>query len=272
MQKLLLCATLSLISISLCTHTLARDEHVTTWNYDAQTGPDHWGELRSDYQLCSAGKAQSPINISNPMKSNLAPLVFSYRPNTATVLNNGHAVQVSSTDAGGMILTRGVYSLMQLHFHTPSEEKIQDRTYPLGAHFVHRNEAGKLAVVALLFEEGAYNPARQPILEAMPKAVSGMTTLDRQDYTNLLPTTHNYYSYMGSLTTPPCTEGLRWHVLTQSVQLSKDQLQAFQALYPMNARPIQPLNDRIVQLSDRKAGSRYEQQMNIALESMRVRK
>ncbi|NUU37959.1 carbonic anhydrase [Pseudomonas sp. C2B4] len=248
MKKHLLCATLSLASVGLCTHVMARNDHTSSWSYSADTGPQHWGELKSDYTLCSTGLTQSPIDIGDAVKADLSPLTFSYRASSATVLNNGHTIQVSPVDAGGITLATGDYSLVQLHFHTPSEEKIQGRTYPLNVHFVHRNAAGELAVVALLFEEGAYNPALEPILAIMPKEAGGMTKLSVQNIADLLPATRHYFSYMGSLTTPPCSEGVRWHVLTQPVQLSKDQLQAFQALYPMNARPVQPLNGRTVQV------------------------
>jgi carbonic anhydrase len=246
MKKHLLCASLSLVSLGLCTQVMARNDHASSWTYSAQTGPEHWGELQDDYKLCSTGKAQSPIDIGDAVKADLTPLAFSYRSSSATVLNNGHTIQVSPVDAGGITLSSGDYSLVQLHFHTPSEEKIQGRAYPLVAHFVHRNAAGELAVVAVLFEEGVENPALQSILSNMPKTTGDMVNLPLQNIADLLPATRHYYSYMGSLTTPPCSEGVRWHVLTQPVQLSAAQLQAFQALYPMNARPVQPLNGRTV--------------------------
>lgn len=248
MKKHLLRATLSLAAIGLSSHAMADNDHAVSWTYSAESGPEHWGELKSDYKLCSTGLAQSPIDISSAVKANLSPLTFNYRSSSATVQNNGHTIQVSPTNAGGITLSSGDYSLVQLHFHTPSEERIQGRTYPLNVHFVHRNAAGELAVVALLFEEGAYNPALEPILAIMPKQAGGLANLSEQNIADLLPATRHYFSYMGSLTTPPCSEGVRWHVLTQPVQLSKEQLQAFQALYPMNARPVQPLNGRTVQV------------------------
>ena len=122
------------------------------------------------------------------------------------------------------------------------------RTYPLNAHLVYRNTAGELAVVALLFEEGTHNPTLEPILAAMPDNAGGMETLKTLNIANLLPSNRRYYSYAGSLTTPPCTEGVRWHVLSSVLQLSTTQLQAFKALYPMNARPVQPLNGRSIQV------------------------
>ncbi|WKL55154.1 carbonic anhydrase family protein [Pseudomonas kielensis] len=239
---------MTLIAAGLCTTAWANTADTVQWGYTAPSGPESWSELKSEYRLCTSGKEQSPIDIHDTVQAGVEPPTFTYRPSTATVLNNGHTIQVSPQEPGGITLASGAYSLVQMHFHTPSEEKIQGRSYPLNAHLVHRNTAGELAVVALLFEEGAHNPTLEPILTAMPKSAGGTATLDTLNIADLLPATHNTYSYLGSLTTPPCTEGVRWHVLTTAVQISRVQLEAFQALYPMNARPVQPLNGRSVQV------------------------
>jgi carbonic anhydrase len=246
MKKQLLGATISLIVAGLCTTAWAGADDTAAWSYSAPNGPQNWGELKSEYSLCSSGKTQSPIDIRDAIKTDIEPLNVAYQPSKATVSNNGHTIQVTPVDAGGITLDSGRYSFVQMHFHTPSEEMIQGRTFPLDAHLVHRNAAGELAVVALLFEEGAHNPALEPILAAMPKHTGGIAHLDRVNVAQLLPANLNAYFYMGSLTTPPCTEGVRWNVLTTPVQLSRAQLEAFQALYPMNARPVQPLNGRSV--------------------------
>ena len=248
MTKLLPGTAMTLIAAGLCTTAWANTADTVQWGYTAPSGPESWSELKSEYRLCTSGKEQSPIDIHDTVQAGVDPPTFTYRPSTATVLNNGHTIQVSPQEPGGITLASGAYSLVQMHFHTPSEEKIQGRSYPLNAHLVHRNTAGELAVVALLFEEGAHNPTLEPILTAMPKSAGGTATLDTLNIADLLPATHNTYSYLGSLTTPPCTEGVRWHVLTTAVQISRVQLEAFQALYPMNARPVQPLNGRSVQV------------------------
>ncbi|MHC8290080.1 carbonic anhydrase [Pseudomonas sp. XS1P51] len=248
MKKQLLGAAITMIISGLCATAWATTGQPAAWSYNAPTGPENWSELNSEYELCSSGKAQSPIDIRDALKVELTPLAFTYQPSTVAVLNNGHTVQVSAADAGSITLASGDYTFVQMHFHTPGEEKIKGRTYPLNAHLVHRNTGGELAVVALLFEEGAHNPVLEPILAAMPKEAGGVATLDTLNVADLLPTTRSYYSYTGSLTTPPCAEGVRWHVLSTVVQLSPAQLQAFQALYPMNARPIQPLNGRSIQV------------------------
>ncbi len=247
MKKQLFGAAICMIISGICTTGWAATGQPAAWSYTAPTGVENWSELNSDYELCSSGKAQSPIDIHDALKTELAPLAFTYQPSTAAVLNNGHTIQVSA-DAGSITLASGDYRFVQMHFHTPAEEQIKGRIYPLNAHLVHRNASGELAVVALLFEEGAHNPMLEPILAALPKEAGGVATLDALNVADLLPATRSYYSYMGSLTTPPCTEGVRWHVLATVAQLSPAQLQAFQALYPMNARPIQPLNGRSVQV------------------------
>ncbi|MDI3401148.1 carbonic anhydrase family protein [Pseudomonas sp. V88_4] len=246
LKKQLLGATLTLTIAGVYTTTWASPGHLPAWSYTAPSGPENWGDLHGEYALCSSGKVQSPIDINDATVTALAPLVFAYQPSAATVLNNGHTIQLSPTDSGSLTLASGNYSFVQMHFHTPSEESIQGRTYPMDAHLVHRNAAGELAVVALLFEEGAHNPALEVILAAMPTVAGDVVNLESIDIAAFLPASHHYYAYMGSLTTPPCAEGVRWQVLSSVVQLSSAQLRAFQALYPMNARPVQPLNGRSV--------------------------
>lgn len=248
MKKQLLGSAITLIIAGVCSSAWASTGKPADWSYTAPTGPENWSELSSEYKRCTSGQVQSPIDIRDAIETELAPLAFAYRPGTATVLNNGHSIQVSSSGAGSITVPSGDYAFVQMHFHSPSEEKIMGRTFPLNAHLVHRNTAGELAVVALLFEEGAHNPTLEPILTAMPTQAGGLATLDSLNIADLLPTTRHYYSYTGSLTTPPCSEDVRWHVFSTVVQLSTAQLQAFQALYPMNARPVQPLNGRSVQL------------------------
>lgn len=246
MKKQLLGTAMTLTVAGLCSTAWAAAGDTAPWSYSAPTGPHNWGELKSEYSLCSSGQTQSPIDIRDAVKTDAKVLNVAYQPSKATVSNNGHTIQVTPVDAGGITLESGHYSFVQMHFHTPSEEMIQGRTYPLDAHLVHRNAAGELAVVAVLFEEGAHNPNLEPILAAMPKSTGGTANLEAMNVAQLLPANHNAYSYMGSLTTPPCTEGVRWNVLTTPLEISRAQLEAFQALYPMNARPVQPLNGRSV--------------------------
>ena len=244
MKPYLLGAALSLVAASLCTAA----EHHAHWDYTDPSGPDHWADLAPENHLCRSGARQSPIDIHDVVEADLAPLTFDYPASAARVLNNGHTIEVTPSNTGRVTLASGNYSLVQFHFHSSSEEKIRGKAYPLVAHLVHRNSSGELAVIALLFEVGAQNPALAPLLAAMRDEAGASQNLDHLNLAHLLPAKRDYFAYIGSLTTPPCSEGVRWHVLTTPVSLSETQLNAFRALYPMNARPVQPLNGRTVHL------------------------
>jgi len=214
------------------------------WDY--QHAGD-WGNLRANYQLCKLGQTQSPIDIRGARSAKLAPLRLDYQAGPAELINNGHAIELKPAAGNRLSLTEGDFTLLQLHFHTPSEELIDGKRYPLVAHLVHKSAKGELAVVAVLFEQGRDNPALAPLLAALPEQAGTTRQLATPfDPTTLLPSQRGYYAYTGSLTTPPCSEGVRWQVFKQPVELSEQQLAQFQRLYPMNARPVQPLNGRTV--------------------------
>lgn len=220
------------------------------WEYKGKAGAAHWGELEQDFAACKLGKAQSPIDIRHEKAGAPAPIGFGYTAGEADIVNTGHTVQVNLPHGGTAHLASGDYQLVQLHFHTPSEERIHGKRYPLVAHLVHKNAAGELAVVAVLFKEGKENTALKPVFAELPahegdhRAIAG-----EFDAGALLPAGHGYYAYMGSLTTPPCSEGVHWQVMKEPVDISKAQLSAFRKLYPMNARPVQPLNGRVVEVA-----------------------
>jgi carbonic anhydrase len=221
------------------------------WDYAGKAGPTHWGELEHDFASCKLGKLQSPIDIRGAKAAKLAPLGFHYHGGAGEIVNNGHTVQVNLADGGSLDLASGNYKLVQFHFHTPSEESINGKRYPLVAHLVHKNDAGDLAVVAVLFKEGKENAALKQVFAELPgKAGDKHPLASEIDLATLLPAKHGYYAYMGSLTTPPCSEGVHWQVLKQPVELSKGQLASFRKLYAMNARPLQPLNGRAVEASN----------------------
>ena len=220
------------------------DEH-PHWSYHDAA---RWGELDKSFETCGLGTAQSPIDIRGAKRGGGLPaLGFGYVAGAAEVLNNGHTIQVNLAEGGTAQLPSGEYKLVQFHFHTPSEERVRGRAYPLVAHLVHRNDAGALAVVGVLFREGKANAALQKVFDAMPREQGAKAALEGGfDATTLLPRARGYWAFDGSLTTPPCSEGVKWQVLRQPVELSKAQLAAFRQLYPMNARPVQPLNGRLV--------------------------
>ena len=220
------------------------------WEYQGKAGTAHWGELEQDFAACKLGKAQSPIDIHGARPGTPAPIGFSYAASAADIVNNGHTVQVNLANGGLVHLASGDYKLVQFHFHTPSEETVNGKHYPLVAHMVHRNDAGELAVVAVLFRQGHENAALKPLFAGLPMHAGDTHPVAGDvDAAALLPAGHAYYAYMGSLTTPPCSEGVHWQILKQPVEISKGQLAAFHKLYRMNARPVQPLNGRVVEIT-----------------------
>jgi carbonic anhydrase len=225
-------------------------DHAPHWAYAGKAGSAHWAELDQGFTACKLGKEQSPIDIRGAKAEALAPIGFAYTGSPAEIVNNGHTVQVNLGNGGTIKLASGEYKLVQFHFHTPSEEKVNGKRYPLVAHLVHKNDAGALAVVAVLFKQGHANRALQPVFAALPaKAGEAHALADDFNPAAMLPAQRGYYAYMGSLTTPPCSEGVHWQVLQTTAEISKGQLAAFRKLYAMNARPVQPLNGRAIAVS-----------------------
>lgn len=180
----------------------------------------------------------------------MKPINFTYQDTDAEVVNNGHTIQVNLKQAGKAAFAGPDYTPVQFHFHTPSEERINGRTYPMVAHIVHKDNQGKLAVVAVLFKQGKYNSAMKAVFDNLPAKEGEVSKLDAPfNLDAMLPANRAYYKFTGSLTTPPCSEDVSWHVLRWPVELSVSQIAAFRKLYAMNARPVQPLNGRVVELS-----------------------
>jgi len=221
------------------------------WSYEGATGPQNWAKLEQDFSSCKLGHQQSPIDIRQTSKANLPALEFAYNPSPLKILDNGHTIQVNYAPGSSVAIEGKRYELLQFHFHKPSEEKINGRSYPMVAHLVHKNEEGKLAVVAVLFRKGAQNPLVQALWDALPKEkgepqeVAGVNI----DIAKLLPASQGYYNFAGSLTTPPCSEEVNWFVLKTPVEMSEAQLKRFAHVYKHNARPTQPLNGRTVKES-----------------------
>lgn len=220
------------------------------WSYEGEGAPANWGKLRSDYASCDNGSRQSPIDIRDGIKVDLAPIQFAYRPSQFRVVDNGHTVQVAVGGSSITVLGK-TYELLQFHFHRPSEERVNGKPFEMVAHLVHKAEDGKLAVVAILLDKGKENPVVQAIWNNLPLEKNDEVTPPGQaiDVNQLLPENRAYYTYMGSLTTPPCSEGVLWLVLKQPQQISPEQLFIFSRLYNNNARPIQPGNSRLIKES-----------------------
>ena len=217
------------------------------WDYEGEGRPENWSKLDPRNKLCATGDRQSPIDIRDGIKVDLEPIQFDYRPSLFRIVDNGHTVQVGLGN-GSLTITGKTYELVQFHFHRPSEERINGRGFDMVAHLVHKSYDGQLAVVAVLMERGAENAFIQTLWNNLPleKNVEVLPPTATVDLSTFLPASRNYYTYMGSLTTPPCSEGVLWLVMRQPVQVSAEQIAIFSRLYRNNARPIQPAAGRLI--------------------------
>lgn len=220
------------------------------WSYQDKTGPKYWALLSEEYSMCHEGKNQSPINISTAVRAKLKGIRFEYNMLVPeNIVNNGHTIQVNIRSGGKITIDEKPFFLKQFHFHTPSEHRIDGSSYPLEAHFVHVSEDNQIAVVSLLYRPGPTNTALDALLKNMPFNVGetkrpGVRDLELFERDKVVK---NYFRYSGSLTTPPCTEGVTWIVMQTRSNVNKLQIEAFQyALKHPNNRPVQPLNGRVV--------------------------
>ncbi|HER33921.1 MAG TPA: carbonic anhydrase family protein [Halothiobacillaceae bacterium] len=218
------------------------------WSYEGDTGPSSWETLDPAYASCGQGANQSPIDLASPIPAEQPAPVFHYSAGGVDMVNNGHAVQVNYQEGSTLTLDDRDFQLRQFHFHAPSEHTVDGRHFPLEAHFVHRDPVGNLAVVAVLFEKGESNQALEPLVETLPDKAGEKVRLDSVfDAADLLPIKTAHYRYNGSLTTPPCTEGVRWVVMKEHPTLSAEQIHAFETAIGMdNNRPVQPVNARVI--------------------------
>ena len=223
----------------------------THWDYAGDAGPEAWGSMRPEFSKCSTGQRQSPIDIRGGIAVDLEPIRFDYRPSSFSVIDNGHTVQVNVEPGNSITITGKRYELVQFHFHRPSEERINGRQYDMVVHLVHKDVDGHLAVVAVLLDRGSAQAIVQTVWNNLPlEKGDEVRAGSRIDLNQLLPDDKRYYTYMGSLTTPPCSEGVLWMVMKQPVPISMDQVAIFARLYPMNARPIQQADGRLIKESN----------------------
>lgn len=238
------CTAFALAAL-LATPTLAQHHH---WGYSGEGGPENWGKLDPKNALCGAGRNQSPIDLAGLIEADLKPLKFDYKPGAAEVLNNGHTVQVNYAPGSALTVDGRAFELKQFHFHAPSENKVLGKQFPMEGHLVHADKDGNLAVVAVMFAEGAANAGLEKAWAAMPAKAGGKAALPQgESVATLMPADKDYYRFNGSLTTPPCSEGVRWLVLKKPATASKAQIEKFsKTLGFANNRPIQAVNARPV--------------------------
>jgi carbonic anhydrase len=237
------------LSLALAAPARSQAHGAPHWTYEGADGPTHWADLSPDFALCKAGSRQSPIDIRDAKPADLPAIQFNYQPMPLQIIDNGHTIMITA-DPGSFITVGGHrYELKQFHFHAPSEETIDGNHFAMVAHLVHADSAGRLAVVAVLLTEGQDNPSIDALWHEIP-TVKGKTIVHadvRTDASTLLPGDRGYYTFAGSLTTPPCSEHVTWYVLKQPLAIGSAQVAQFKKFYADNARPTQPTNGRPVQ-------------------------
>lgn len=218
------------------------------WSYEGEAAPANWSKLDPKFVMCGIGKNQSPIDLANFTEANLKPLKLNYKAAASDVLNNGHTVQVNYAPGSTLVVDGREFELKQFHFHAPSENTLNGKHFPLEGHLVHADKDGNLAVVAVMFSEGKANPVLTKLWEQMPAKPGDKNTLPAGlSVAGLLPVSRDHYSFNGSLTTPPCSEGVRWLVIKQPATASKAQVERFSSTLGIeNNRPVQPTNARAV--------------------------
>jgi carbonic anhydrase len=246
------CAIAAAACLAVLATAFAQEAH--HWSYFGETGPAHWAKMESEFSACGVGKAQSPIDIRTAAahKAALPAIEFDYQPAPLRMIDNGHTIQVNYEPGSFIVVDGHRYELQQFHFHKPSEERIDGRAYAMVAHLVHKDDQGHLAVVAVLLESGKANALVQTLWDNRPPKKDQEVELPnlRIDVADLLPASKGYYTFPGSLTTPPCTEGVTWFVLKSPNSVSPEQIGQFYVEYQMNARPVQPLHGRVVRASE----------------------
>jgi carbonic anhydrase len=226
----------------------AQESHPPHWNYEGKEDPKHWGSLDPAFATCKMGHNQSPINISQSKPADLPELKFDYKAVPLSIINNGHTIMINYAPGSTLTVGDKTYTLKQFHFHHPSEEHINGKGFDMVGHLVHADADGHLAVVAILFEAGVPNPLLETLWKNIPAEKDKILEISTVSVNveDLVPPQHGYYTYSGSLTTPPCTEGVTWYILKSRSSLSNEQLATIMKLYPHDNRPTQKLNHREV--------------------------
>jgi len=242
------------LSALVCADTASAQGHGAQphWSYSGPDGPEHWGDLDRSFATCKTGKRQAPINIVNAKKAELQPIQFDYKSAPLKILNNGHTIVINYAPGSSITAGGKQYPLIQFHFHKPSEEEIGGKRFAMVMHIVHVRPDGTAAAIGILLKAGKENPFIKTLWANLPKEEGKQVEVPNLtiNVADILPANQNYYEYAGSLTTPPCGEGVEFFILKTPVEVSSAQISAFARLYPMNARPIQSTNGREILESD----------------------
>ncbi|PAF46372.1 hypothetical protein BKH46_07845 [Helicobacter sp. 12S02634-8] len=239
-------ALCSLLCCLLASAALSEEFH---WSYEGKDSPEHWGKIAAEFSTCQTGHNQTPIDITHYIQAKYPKkIAFHYDDGIESVINNGHTIQANfKEESGSYIELNGhQYRLLQFHFHSPSEFLIDSKQYPLEMHLVHQDADGYLLVVGIQFQAGKENKILAPIWEIMPQK-DKTSSVKKIDLNKLMPNKPRFFEFGGSLTTPPCNEGVTWIMLQEPLEISKAQIEKFQKTMggPTN-RPLQPRNNRII--------------------------
>lgn len=228
--------------------TVGAAENSESWGYNGQKSPEHWGKISPEFSLCETGKNQSPVNIQGALKALYSDPILKFQAGKQQIINNGYTVQINVSRGNTLRLDDDIFELQQFHFHAPGENEIDGQQFPLEGHFVYNNKEGSLLVLALMFTEGKVNPQLTNAWQQMPDKRGQDALLKRPvDIKALLPKDVGVYRFSGSLTTPPCSEGVTWMVLKQPVSASAEQISLVRSVLKYaNNRPVQPLNGRVI--------------------------
>jgi carbonic anhydrase len=240
--------------LGLCFATAAGAQSGAPWDYAGKRGPLEWGKLDPAYRACSQGHEQSPIDIRGAhLNKALQPIEFHYIAGPVTLENTGNLIVVH-VDPGSYMVAGGVrYQLQRLEFHHPSEEAIKGKLSDLEVYLVHKSADGKMAIVAQRMNLDLDHPSAvlYELWPHLPKTAGASEKVgDEVDPAGFLPADRGYWTYVGSLTTPPCTEGVRWFVFEENLTLSRDQLRSYTAVFKMNSRPLQETHGRRIEANE----------------------
>ncbi len=237
--------SLGLLACPLCAGAV-RAADGPHWEYEGHGGAEKWGELDGSYKACGLGAEQSPIDLTDSIKATLDPLQFNWKPQAFEIENNGHTIQAEAARGSTLSIGKVTYNLVQFHFHAPSEHAVNGKRFAMEAHFVNAAPGGRLAVVGVFMQPGRRNAAFAAIMQAAPRTEGERKLEQPVDPRQFLPASKALFRYEGSLTTPPCSEVVDWNIFEQPVDVAEADIKAFQAIFPMNSRPLQPRNRRFL--------------------------